>query len=65
MKELLNDIEKGIEFRKNRKPTASYEYQGKINYYIQDTQGLGSKAYIIKRIDLLREKLLEVKKELK
>ena len=57
MKELLNDIEKGIEERK--------KLQKDNKYYYTDVQGKGSKAYIIKRIDLLREKLLEVKKELK
>ena len=57
MKELLNDIEKGIEERN--------KLQKENKYYITDVQGKGSKAYIIKRIDLLREKLLEVKKELK
>lgn len=28
------------------------------------SRGIGSKSYIIKRIDLLREKLLELKKDL-
>ena len=51
MKELLDDIEKGIEERNKS--------------WNKDVQGKGSKAYIIKRIDILREKLLEIKKELK
>ena len=57
MKELLNDIEKGIE--------EINKLQKENKYYIKDVQGKGIKAYIIKRIDLLRKKLLEVKKELK
>ena len=57
MKELLNDIEKGIEERNKLQ-------KGK-EWYITEVKGKGSKAYITKRIDLLREKLLEVKKELK
>jgi len=57
MKELLDDIEKGIEERNKLQKETKHNYT--------DVQGKGSKAYIIKRIDLLREKLLEVKKELK
>jgi hypothetical protein len=60
MKDLLNDIEKGIEERNKLQ-----KLQKESKYYIADVQGKGSKAYITKRIDLLREKLLEVKKELK
>ena len=33
--------------------------------WIPDKRGKGSKQYVIKRIDLLREQLLEMKKELR
>lgn len=65
MKELLEEIIKGIDYRKKDRPKRSYEYNGETHYYIECNRGKGSKAYIIKRIDLLREKLLEEKKKLK
>jgi len=53
MKELLNEIEKGFEKITNE----SYSSIGFV-------KGFGSKAYVNKRIDLLREQLLDMKKEL-
>jgi hypothetical protein len=52
MKELINEIENGI--KEYNKLTTGYNC----------VKGIGSKAYITKRIDLLREKLLELKKNL-
>ena len=52
MEELLKEIIKGKK---------EYE-QGARNSALN--KGIGSKAYVIKRIDLLREQLLEIKKDL-
>lgn len=52
MEELLKEIQQGVKEYKN-------------NTYNHDlNKGKGSKSYITKRIDLLREKLLELKKSL-
>lgn len=53
MEELLQEILDGTE-----------QYKAS-NCNIDLNRGIGSKSYIIKRIDLLREKLLELKKDLK
>ena len=53
MKELLQEILDGTEQYKASNCNRSW------------SRGIGSKSYIIKRIDLLREKLLELKRELK
>lgn len=42
-----------------------YELNQKRPYAEQTSRGIGTKLYITKRIDLLREQLLEIKKELK
>ena len=58
MEKLLKEIiegKKAYEDFKKKKRT--------IGYYIPDIRGKGSKQYVIKRLDLLREQLLELKKE--
>ena len=52
MQELLQEILDGTEQYKLSNCNRSW------------SRGIGSKSYIIKRIDLLREKLLELKKDL-
>lgn len=54
MKKLLEEI---IEGKK------SYDIEKRKNYSSRASRGIGTKQYIIKRIDLLREQLLELKKE--
>lgn len=52
MEELIKEILQGAkEYEKNK-------------HNIVTPQGIGSKSYVTKRIDLLREKLLELKKSL-
>lgn len=55
MENLLKEI---IEGKKE------YEQNKKRPYAQQVSRGKGTKLYITKRIDLLREKLLEIKKDL-
>lgn len=57
MKELINEIENGIKEYDRRK---NIPYKDKK--YSDYSRGKGTKLYITKRIDLLREKLLEIKK---
>ncbi len=52
MKDLLNEIEQGLK-----------EYEKCKHGW--GVHGKGSKSYVTKRIDLLREKLLDIKKSLK
>lgn len=52
MEELLKEIQQGVKEYKNN------------DYNYDLIKGKGSKSYITKRIDLLREKLLELKKSL-
>lgn len=52
MEELLKEIIEGKE---------AYDKSNKNRYY---TKGKGSKAYIVRRIDLLRDQLLELKQSL-
>ena len=55
MEELLKEIIEGKkEYNKNKNRP----------YDQQISRGKGTKLYLTKRIDLLREKLLEIKKEL-
>lgn len=53
MEKLLKEIQEGIK-----------EY-AKYNNNYSFIKGKGSKAYITKRIDILREELLQIKKDLK
>ena len=55
MEELLKEIIEGKKV---------YDKENNHGYTLGN-RGIGSKSYMIKRIDLLREKLLEIKKELK
>lgn len=55
MEKLLKEI---IEGKK------AYDVEKKKKYCDQAYRGKGTKQYVIKRIDLLREQLLELKKEL-
>lgn len=59
MKKLIEEIENGIKEREELVKSSKYEYRTTWK------TGIGSKSYIAKRIDLLREKLLEEKKRLK
>lgn len=54
--ELSKEITKGYE---------EWKIGSKKNWSEQPTRGIGTKSYVCKRIDLLREKLLEIKKEIK
>lgn len=63
-KQLLKEIEEGLIAREDR-PEDSYKYEDKIYTYKRDIKGKGSKAYIETRINMLRQKLLELKKGLK
>lgn len=56
LKEIIDGKKAYEDFKKEKKT---------IDYYIPDKRGKGSKQYVIKRIDLLREQLLELKKELR
>ena len=56
MEELLKEILEG---------KREYDKNQKRPYAEQVSRGKGTKLYLIKRIDLLREKLLEMKKEIK
>lgn len=56
MEKLLKEI---IEGKK------AYRFNQARPYADQVTRGKGTKLYLTKRIDLLREKLLEIKKELR
>ena len=53
MEKLLKEIINGIK-----------KYEKRENRW-ECIKGVGSKSYIIKRIDLLREELLDIKKSLK
>lgn len=56
MEELLKEIIEG---------KREYEKNQKRPYADQVARGKGTKLYLTKRIDLLREKLLDIKKELR
>lgn len=55
MEKLLKEIIEGME---------SWETEQNKRFCEQACRGKGTKQYVIKRIDLLREQLLELKKEL-
>ena len=56
MEQLLKEILKG---KKELDKTKDGEW-----YMCSNQRGIGSKSYVMKRIDLLREQLLELKKEI-
>ena len=58
LRELLNQIKDGV--RERQRLSKSYSES-----YLWGIKGKGSKQYISKRIDVLREELLEIKKGLK
>ena len=55
MEEDIKEIIKGFE---------AYKKEQKKDWIDRTGRGIGTKSYVIKRIDLLREKLLEIKKEI-
>ena len=55
MEEDMKEIIKGYE---------QFKKEQKKNYFDRASRGIGTKSYVIKRIDLLREKLLQMKKEI-
>lgn len=56
MEKLLKEI---IEGKK------AYDVEKNKKYCDRAARGIGTKQYVTKRIDLLREQLLEIKKELR
>lgn len=56
MEKLLKEIIEGMK---------AYDSEQKKRYSERVSRGKGTKQYVIKRIDLLREQLLELKKELR
>ena len=60
--EHLNQIDAEARYREERLVKQMMEKLSNCNR--NWSRGIGSKSYIIKRIDLLREKLLELKKDL-
>lgn len=57
MEKMLREIRNGIRKREHIKIKTGRNY-------VYGVKGIGSKAYIIKRIDFVRDELLEMKKEL-
>lgn len=55
MEDILKEIIEGIK---------EYKINEKRPYNMQVSRGKGTKSYVIKRIDFLREKLLDMKKEI-
>lgn len=55
MEEDLKEIIKGYE---------AYKKEQKKDWIERASRGIGTKSFVIKRIDLLREKLLQIKKEI-
>lgn len=58
MEKLLKEIIEGKKAYEDHK-------KEKKKGWLPDKRGKGTKQYVIKRIDLLREQLLELKKELR
>lgn len=67
MEELLKEIMQSIKYRKNGIEEQSYDINlGKyITKKANPSKGKGTKAYITRRIDILIDKLQELKKDIK
>ena len=67
MKELLKEIEESVKTRQNGVPCRVYDYtQGRhIETRCIPSKGRGTKSYTIRRIDLLIDRLKELKADLK
>ena len=56
MEEDIKEIIKGYKI---------YKKEQKKNWLDRASRGIGTKSYVIKRIDILRDKLLQIKKEIR
>lgn len=67
MQELLNEILNSIKIRQNgvKKKYFDYKEQQFVESRFQPEKGIGTKAYTLRRIQILEDKLKELKKDLK
>jgi hypothetical protein len=66
VKDLFKEVEEGLEARKNgiKHTWWDYKLQKDVDHYISPDRGKGSKAYLTRRIKLIREYLLELEKDI-
>ena len=64
MEELLKEIQDSIKTRQNGVKDKWWTTDGWKEVTVQPTRGKGTKAYTVRRIDMLQDKLMELKKDL-
>lgn len=64
MEELLKEIQESIKVREEGVKTRYWSSEGWIEEKSEPARGKGTIAYTIRRIDLLQDKLRELKKDL-
>lgn len=65
MEELLKEINESLNVMQKGKKTKYWTREGYKEDYFKPDKGIGTKAYTIRRIDILRDKLLELKQNIK
>ena len=67
MEELLKEINKSLDVSKKGIEYSYYDYQEKayVEGKYRPQRGIGTKAYTIRRIQLLEDKLKQLKKDIK
>ena len=66
MEELLKEINESLKVRQNGLKYSYYDYKSKcyVEGRKQPDRGIGTKAYTVRRINMLEDKLKKLKKEL-
>lgn len=66
MEELLKEIQESLKVRQKGVTSQYYDYKEKVHKEVvyQPTKGKGTKAYTLRRINMLEDKLKELKKDL-
>lgn len=65
MEELLKEIQDSIKTRQRGVKTKIWTKEGWKEVTVESSRGKGTKAYTIRRIEMLEDKLKELKKDLK
>ncbi len=65
MEELLKEINKSLEAMKRGTKQRWWTKDGWKEDYFRPERGLGTKAYTIRRIEILQDRLKELKKDIK
>ena len=65
MEEIIKEINESLKVMQKGKKLKYWTSEGYKEDYFRPDRGIGTKAYTIRRIDILQDKLRELKKDIK